>query len=104
MIKVSISYKNKEGGKFDHQYYAEQHLPMIKSLLGEACLKYEIDKGVSGPAPGSEPGVIAACHIYSPSQQAFMTAFSSVQKEILADVKNYTDISPAMQINEVVQG
>ncbi|NKI18654.1 EthD family reductase [Spongiibacter sp. KMU-166] len=101
MIKVSISYKYEENANFDHAYYSAQHLPMVKSLLGDACIKYEIDKGVCGPMPGSAPDIIAACHLYTESTEKFYQAFSAVQKEILRDVKNYTEITPAMQVNEV---
>jgi len=31
MIKVSVMYQNTPGHKFDHAYYANKHMPMVKS-------------------------------------------------------------------------
>jgi hypothetical protein len=34
--------------------------------------------------------------------EAFRTAFAPHASEVMADVENYTDITPQMQFNEVV--
>ena len=44
MIKVSVMYPNTEGARFDHTYYRDKHMPMVKDKLGEACLYYTIRK------------------------------------------------------------
>lgn len=44
------------------------------------------------------------CHVFSESVEAFQKAFGPHMKEIMGDVKNYTDIAPVMQISEVVVG
>ena len=36
MIKVSVIYPNGTGVRFNHDYYREQHLPLIKSGMGGA--------------------------------------------------------------------
>lgn len=50
MIRVTILYP--QGGKFDADYYASSHMPMIAEKVGGAMLKYEIDKGLAGAVPG----------------------------------------------------
>ena len=55
MIKVSVLYPNDEGAKFDMAYYVDKHMGMVQRVLGDAMLKYEIDDGISGAAPGSRP-------------------------------------------------
>ena len=35
MIKVSVMYPNRAGARFDHEYYRDQHMPMVKRLLAE---------------------------------------------------------------------
>lgn len=30
-------YPNKEGARFDHAYYGDQHMPMAQAKLGAAC-------------------------------------------------------------------
>ncbi len=37
MIKVSVMYPNKEGARFDHAYYRDKHMPMVKAKMGDAC-------------------------------------------------------------------
>jgi uncharacterized protein (TIGR02118 family) len=44
------------------------------------------------------------CHIFAESVESFQTAFGPHMKEIMADIANYTDITPVMQISEVVVG
>ncbi|HWP10276.1 MAG TPA: EthD family reductase [Ramlibacter sp.] len=104
MIKVSVMYPYAPGARFDHDYYRDRHMPMLKARLGDACISYTVDKGISGGAPGSPPPYIGMCHIFAESAQAFQAAFGPHAKEILADIANYTDLKPTMQISEVVVG
>jgi len=102
MIKMSVYYPADGGSKFDHDYYRSHHMPLIQERLGNACLRYEIEKGLGGGEPGSAPKFVAACHIYSPTLEAFQEAFGPHRAEIVADVANYTDIAPIVQLSEVV--
>ena len=104
MIKMSVYYPADGGSKFDHDYYRTRHMPLIQERLGDACLRYEIDKGLAGREPGSAPEFVAACHIYSPTLGTFQEAFGPHRAEIVADVANYTDIASIVQISEIVGG
>jgi uncharacterized protein (TIGR02118 family) len=42
------------------------------------------------------------CHIFSESVDAFQAAFGPHAGEIQGDIANYTDLTPVMQISEVV--
>jgi uncharacterized protein (TIGR02118 family) len=44
------------------------------------------------------------CHIFCDSVDAFQAGFGPHAKEIMADIPNYTDLSPVIQISEVVVG
>jgi uncharacterized protein (TIGR02118 family) len=102
MIKVSVMYPNKPGARFDHEYYRDKHMPLLKARLGEACKYYTVDKGLAGGAPGTPATYIGMCHIFCDSVEEFQRAFGPHAKEILGDIANYTDLSPVMQISEVV--
>ncbi|RZL94278.1 MAG: EthD family reductase [Variovorax sp.] len=104
MIKVSVMYPNTPGARFDHDYYRDKHMPLLKRLMGDACKSYTIDKGLAGGAPGEPPTYIASCHVFSESVEAFQAGFGPHAKEILGDIANYTDLKPVMQISEVVVG
>jgi uncharacterized protein (TIGR02118 family) len=102
MIKVSVMYPNMPGARFDHEYYRDKHMPLLKARLGEACKYYTVDKGLAGGAPGTPATYIGMCHIFCDSVEEFQRAFGPHAKEILGDIANYTDLSPVMQISEVV--
>ena len=102
MIKVSVLYPNTEGARFDHAYYRDKHLPMVKSRLGDACLYYSIEKGLAGVAPGQPAAYLASCQIAFDSVESFQSAFGPHAGEIMADIPNYTNVQPVIQINEVV--
>ena len=104
MIKVSVMYPNNAGARFDHDYYRDKHMPMLKQKMGDACKSYTIDKGLAGGAPGSPAPYVGMCHIFCDSVESFQAAFGPHAKAIMADIANYTDLKPVMQISEVVVG
>jgi uncharacterized protein (TIGR02118 family) len=104
MIKVSVMYPNKPGARFDHTYYRDKHMPLVKARMGDACRFYTVDKGLAGGAPGDPATYVGMCHIYCDSVDSFQAGFGPHAKEILADIPNYTDQSPVIQISEVVVG
>ncbi len=104
MIKVSVMYPNTPGARFNHDYYRDQHMPMVQRKMGDACVRYTVDKGLAGGAPGAPATYIGMCHIFSESVESFQAGFGPHAKDIMADIPNYTDIAPVMQISEVVVG
>jgi uncharacterized protein (TIGR02118 family) len=94
MIRVTVTYPSAEGSTFDHDYYASTHVPMANAAWSP--VRTEIDKGVNGPS-------VAAVHFVFNSLDEFQTAMASPKTaEIMADVANYTNITPTMQISEIV--
>jgi uncharacterized protein (TIGR02118 family) len=63
MIKVSVFYPNKEGSKFDMDYYTNSHIPMVGEKLGTALKGVSMEQGLSGPEPGSRPTYVAMIHL-----------------------------------------
>ena len=102
MIKVSVMYPYAAGARFDHAYYRERHMPMVKQRLGAACLYYTVDKGITGGAPDIAPVYVAKCDFVCTSVEAFQAARGPHAQEIRGDIANYTDIQPVLQFSEVV--
>ena len=102
MIKVTVMYANAPGVRFDHAYYRDKHMPLVKSRMGAACKYYTVDKGLAGGAPGVPAPYVAMCHIFCDSFEAFQAGFGPHAKDIMADIPNYTDRTPVIQISEVV--
>jgi uncharacterized protein (TIGR02118 family) len=101
MIKVSVFYPDREGSKFDMNYYCKTHMPMVRQKLGAACKGAAVEQGIGGATPGSRPGFIAMGHLYFDSMEVFQTTFGPHAEAIMADIPNYTDIQPTIQFSEV---
>jgi uncharacterized protein (TIGR02118 family) len=102
MIKVTVMYPYTEGARFDHAYYRDRHMPMVKARLGGACAYYTVDRGLSGRAPGSPPAFVAMCAFICDSAEAYVAAMQEHLAEVQGDLANYTDIVPVVQFSEVV--
>jgi len=102
MIKVSVMYPNTPGARFDHDYYRDRHMPMCMDRFGSACKHYTIDRGLAGGAPGAAATYVAMCQFFFDSVEAFQAAFGPNARKIMADIPRYTDLSPVIQISEVV--
>ena len=94
MIRFSVLYPVTEGATFDHDYYANKHVPLALETWG--LDKAEIDRGLDGP-------YVAAVHFTFPSQEAMGAALGLPgTADVMADVANYTTISPVTQTSEIV--
>lgn len=102
MIKVTVMYPYTEGARFDHDYYRDRHMPMVKARLGDACVYYTIDKGLGGGAPGTPPAYVAMCAFICDSLEGYGAAMREHGAEVRGDIANYTDIVPVIQVSEVV--
>jgi uncharacterized protein (TIGR02118 family) len=103
VIRVSVLYPNSEGKRFDEDYYVNKHMTMVADKLGSAMVRYEIDKGIGGATPGSPAPFVAGVHMFFDSPQSFQGAFGANAGPIMADIPNYTDIQPTIQISEVIR-
>lgn len=102
MIKVNVMYPYAEGARFDHAYYRDRHMPMVKARLGDACAYYTVEKGMAGGAPGAPPTYVAMCAFICESIEGFQAAMQKHGAEILGDIPNYTDLTPVLQVSELV--
>lgn len=101
MVKVSVLYPLEEGGKFDMDYYCNSHLPMVLEKLGSACKGVSAEEGMGGAQPGSSAPYVAIGHIFFNSLEEFQSSFGPNVPEFMADVPNYTNIEPIVQISNV---
>lgn len=97
-------YPNAPSVRFDHTYYRDKHMPLLKERMGAHCRSYTVDQGLAGGTPGAPAPYVAMCHIYCDSVESFQAGFGPHAAEIMADIRNYTDATPVVQISEVVVG
>ena len=101
MIKVSVFYPNTEGSRFDSDYYKTKHIGLLKEKVGTAIKGITVDYGLSGGAPNSKPPFHAVINILLDSLESFSESFVPHVPILLADVPNYYDTEPIVQISEV---
>src|SRR5882757_11361348 len=101
MIKVSVLYPAGESTTFDMDYYCKSHMPMVQEKLGAACKSMAVEQGLGGAAPGAPPTYAAMGHLYFASVAEFQAAFAPHAAAIIADIANYTNVQPVIQVSEV---
>jgi uncharacterized protein (TIGR02118 family) len=102
-FRVTILYPNGDDKTFDMDYYEKKHMPMVAGFIGSNLVRYEIDKGISGRSPGERPPFIAVGYFYVNDITAYQNAIAQNRDAVISDFKNYTNIQPVVQVNEVMQ-
>jgi uncharacterized protein (TIGR02118 family) len=103
MVRISVMYAGGDGKRFDHGYYTGKHMPLVQQRLGSLGLRrWEVDRGVAGGKPGAPAPFTCIGHLYFDSVAEFQQAMGKHGKELLADVPNFTNIAPEMQISEII--
>jgi len=100
MIKVSVFYPNSPGAKFDMAYYTTKHMPMVQKKV-TTCKGIAAEQGLGGGSPGAAATYIAIGHLLFDSVEAFQSGFGPHAPEILADIPNYTNTQPVIQISQI---
>lgn len=102
MIKVSVFYPNSSEAKFDTDYYCKTHMALVKELLGDSVKTLAVDAGLAGGAPGEAAAFMAIGHLTCESVEDFQAAFGPNAERILADLPNFTNVQPKIQISEIM--
>ncbi len=101
MIKVSVLYPHKDGGKFDMDYYLTKHMPLVRQRLGAALKGISVEQGIAGGAPNSPPLFVALGHLLFNNVAELQAAMAPHDAELRGDIPNFTNIQPTFQISEV---
>lgn len=104
MITVNVLYPNKDGAKFDMDYYLSSHIPMVKRVLGSALKGCVVEQGLGGGAPGTKAAFSVLCHLRFDSVESFQAAFGPVAPQIQNDVANYSSEAPIIQLSDIKVG
>ena len=98
---VTVLYPNTPGVTFDFEYYVNHHATLIDRLYGPAIAKLELRRGRATP-DGSPPPYVAIINIWIADQDAFDSAGAKHGATLIADVPNFTNTMPTIQIDEIV--
>lgn len=102
MICVSVLYPHAPGKHFDHAYYEQTHRPLVMDrLAANGIIRYEIDQGLSGVAPGSDPMFACIGRLYFSTVGEFQQGMTEHGAELQADIPNFTDIAPEFLVSQI---
>ena len=101
MIRITVLYPNTPGSRFDLDYYVTKHCPMVLERVGGSCKGFGVDQGVAGVMPPGAPAFRVTAWFLFDSIESFEANFGPHAAAILADIPNYTDLQPVIQMGEV---
>ena len=102
MIKVSLLYAAEEGKKFDMDYYANKHMPLVHERLDlGGLIRSEIESGISSADPSTPAPFVAIGTLYFNTTDEVHEGFKTHGRELMGDLPNFTDIAPQVQISEI---
>ncbi len=79
-------------------------MPMSIELLSNAkgFKGVSVERGVDIEQPPMSSSFVAMCNYYFDTLEEFIAAFMPHADKLQGDIDNYTNITPVIQINEVV--
>jgi uncharacterized protein (TIGR02118 family) len=99
MIRITGTYVWRDGARFDHAIYEDEHMALTRELLTPLGLtRLEAERFVlpRGPRAG-EP--VAATNAYFASLEQAQAALAQAGAELAAHVPRYTDLQPQLRIS-----
>jgi uncharacterized protein (TIGR02118 family) len=95
MIRISVLYP--KGGKFNYDYYVNQHMALVHKLLDPfGLVKTEVNKGI-GDAP-----FMAIGHLVFNNLEEMEKGLKAHDPKLAADLVNFTDVQPQFQVGEII--
>ncbi|RLA24543.1 MAG: EthD family reductase, partial [Gammaproteobacteria bacterium] len=90
-----------DSSSFDMDYYCNSHIPMVREKCGATLKNVAVEGGLGGGAPDSPPPYAAMGHLYFDSVEEFQSSFGPHAEAIMADIPNYTNVQPVIQVSEI---
>jgi uncharacterized protein (TIGR02118 family) len=101
MLRITVLYPSEGGTRFDHDYYATQHVALVRDVYGDRLLDIEVTRGVED-ADGNPPAYVATAHLlFADFDDEYMSRRAVGRPRIAADAPNFTDIRPITYVGEI---
>ena len=96
MVRLAIVYPH--GTRFDMDYYINRHMAGAHQLLGPyGLVRVEVDR------PLEQGPFVCIGYFYFETLDGLQRGMQARSAELIADVPNYTDVTPQLQIGEIVE-
>lgn len=101
MLYITAIYPNGPGSRFDADYYLTSHTERAEALLAPHGLRaIRTAIGIAG-LDGSPPPYWAVSEMHFTSRADFDAAIAASGDALFADIPNYTDVTPILQVSEL---
>lgn len=101
MPSLSVVYPRTHGATFDYDYYRDRHMPLVGKRWADAGLTGGEALLGQGAPDGSEAPFFAIGIIHFDTMDNLRAALTGHHaSEIIGDIRNFTNVQPAIQINE----
>ena len=100
MVRVSFVYRKDRGSHFDLEFYIHRHMPKVRAALaphGLTAVEVDVPAG-----DGADHPFHAVGHPYFERAEQFAEGFSLEGPALKANIPNYTDVAPEIQVSKVV--
>jgi uncharacterized protein (TIGR02118 family) len=101
MIKLTVLYPNTPDLKFDKEYYVNKHGQLLTDLLGDAIISSDVNMGIAGAPDTPAPYVVIANMVLN-LWSRLNILFGANAEKIMADLPNFTNVQPQVQISELL--
>src|SRR5215213_7647521 len=105
MIRVTVLFPKTSDSHFDMEYYLSKHVPMTKSKLQSLGIpvEAEVDEGM-GTLTGEPVPYAAIGYLLFEKMEDLQNGLATHGAEIMADIPNFTNVQPQIQIGSIVFG
>ena len=102
MIRITLVYRRKEGGRFDFDYFVNHHVEMSRRILSDCgLLSIEVEKCIK-TLDGKDPDFICISHVDFENEAGLTKVLEAHGDEMMADFINYTNIDPEIHVCEIL--
>ena len=99
---LTVLYPYAPEARFDFDYYRAKHLVMMRDWYGASVGTMQVRRGLR-KGDGSPPAFIASLTIEILSMDGFDAAGKEHFPKLMADLPNFSNITPVGQIEEIVE-
>ena len=98
MIEVLVMYANRDGMRFDDDYFLKKHVELAKRLLRPYGLNYmRVARGSDAMSPYH-----VVTYLGLDSLESFKAAIDAIGSTLFEDIPRFTDVEPLIQVSQVV--
>lgn len=102
MIRLAVMYPNLADENFDFTYYQESHIPLVqKTYQPLGLVSVEVDIALELSGKNAAP-YLAVAYLTFQNKETLFAAIKHSGHIINADIKQYTSITPLIQISKSI--